>query len=98
MKRICPICFTELPEEANYCPICGKCMREVEEYTIQYTGAAPQTKEVSIKDCAISIGDFDEKVRQRKMSSALNQLEMRTSSKIGICRWQRERSWKEKSL
>ncbi len=63
MKRICPICFTELPEEANYCPICGKCMREVEEYTIQYTGAAPQTKEVSIKDCAISIGDFDEKVR-----------------------------------
>ena len=48
MKRICPICFTELPEEANYCPICGKCMREVEEYTIQYTGAAPQTKEVSI--------------------------------------------------
>lgn len=52
-------------------------MREVEEYTIQYTGAAPQTKEVSIKDCAISIGDFDEKVRQRKMSSALNQLEIK---------------------
>ena len=45
MKRICPICFTELPEEANYCPICGKCMREVEEYTIQYTGAAPQDEE-----------------------------------------------------
>ena len=63
MKRICPTCFTELPEEANNCPACGKCMREVEEYTIQYTGAAPQTKEVSIKDCAISIGDFDEKVR-----------------------------------
>lgn len=77
MKRICPTCFTELPEEANYCSTCGKCMREVEEYTIQYTGAAPQTKEVSIKDCAVSIGDFDEKVGQRKMNSALNQLEIK---------------------
>ena len=77
MKRICPTCFTELPEEANYCPACGKCMREVEEYTIQYTGSAPQVKEVSVKDCAVSIGDFDEKVRQRKMNSALNQLELK---------------------
>lgn len=77
MKRICPTCFTELPEEANYCSTCGKCMREVEEYTIQYTGAAPQTKEVSIKDCAVSFGDFDEKVGQRKMNSALNQLEIK---------------------
>lgn len=48
MKRICPTCFTELPEEANYCPTCGKCMREVEEYTIQYIGAASQMKAVSI--------------------------------------------------
>ena len=77
MKRICPTCFTELPEEANYCSTCGKCMREVEEYTIQYTGATPQTKEVSIKDCAVSFGDFDEKVGQRKMNSALNQLEIK---------------------
>lgn len=61
MKRICPTCFTELPEEANYCPTCGKCMREVEEYTIQYIGAASQMKSVSIKDCAVSIGDFKEK-------------------------------------
>lgn len=64
MKRICPTCFTELPEEANYCPTCGKCMREVEEHIIQYTGAAPQTKAVSIKDCAASIGDFEEKRRR----------------------------------
>lgn len=62
MKRICPTCFTELPEEANYCSTCGKCMREVEEYTIQYTGATPQTKEVSIKDCAVSFGDFDDQI------------------------------------
>ena len=77
MKRICPTCFTELPEEAKYCPACGKCMRKVEGYTIQYTGSAPQVKEVSVKDCAVSIGDFDEKVRQRKMNSALNQLELK---------------------
>jgi len=80
MKRICPTCFTELPEEANYCSTCGKCMREVEEYTIQYTGATPQTKEVSIKDCAVSFGDFDEKVGQRKMNSALNQLNQSSDS------------------
>ena len=36
-------------------------MREVEEYTIQYIGAASQMKAVSIKDCAVSIGDFKEK-------------------------------------
>lgn len=77
MKRICTTCFTELPEEANYCPTCGKCMREVEEHIIQYTGTAPQTKTVSIKDRAVSIGGFDEKVRQRKMNSALNQLELK---------------------
>ncbi|GAB5612601.1 hypothetical protein JCM37173_31290 [Allocoprococcus similis] len=77
MKRICPTCFAELPEEANYCPTCGKCVREVEERIIQYTDTAPQTKAVSIKDRAVSIGGFDEKARQRKMNSALNQLELK---------------------
>ena len=28
MQRLCPACFTELTQEANYCPVCGKCMRE----------------------------------------------------------------------
>lgn len=36
MKRLCPVCFTELPENANYCLVCGKCMRENVEQTVQY--------------------------------------------------------------
>ena len=35
MKRLCPVCFTELPENANYCPVCGKCMREVVEHGVE---------------------------------------------------------------
>lgn len=27
MKRLCYKCFSELPENANYCPICGEPMR-----------------------------------------------------------------------
>lgn len=46
MKRLCPVCFAELPAQANYCPICGKCMRDTVE----------QTTVVKIKDCAIRIG------------------------------------------
>lgn len=23
MQRLCPACFTELTQEANYCPVCG---------------------------------------------------------------------------
>lgn len=41
MKRLCPVCFTELPENANYCPVCGKCMREVVEQTSEYIGSSP---------------------------------------------------------
>lgn len=28
MKRLCYKCFSELPENANYCPNCGEAMRE----------------------------------------------------------------------
>lgn len=31
MKRLCYKCFSELPENANYCPICGEPMREQEK-------------------------------------------------------------------
>ena len=55
-KRLCPACFTELAEEANYCPICGKCMRDAVEQISQYIGEAPITTVVEIKDCAIRIG------------------------------------------
>ena len=53
MKRLCPVCFAELPAQANYCPICGKCMRNIVEQNI---GEAPITTVVGIKDCAIRIG------------------------------------------
>lgn len=56
MKRLCPVCFAELPTQANYCPICGKCMREPVEQISQYIGEAPITTVVEIKDCAIRIG------------------------------------------
>lgn len=44
MKRLCPVCFTELPENANYCLVCGKCMRENVEQTVQYIGCSPVVK------------------------------------------------------
>lgn len=56
MKRLCPVCFAELPAQANYCLVCGKCMREPVEQTSQYVGGVPITTVVGIKDCAIRIG------------------------------------------
>lgn len=55
MKRLCPACFTELPEKANYCPVCGKCMRESVEQTVQYIDCSPVTIIVEINDCAIHV-------------------------------------------
>ena len=57
MQRLCPVCFTELPEDANYCLMCGKCMRDIVEQTKQYVGGAPVTTVVGINDCAIHIGE-----------------------------------------
>lgn len=57
MQRLCPACFTELPEEANYRPACGKCMREPVEQVNQYIGGASVTAVVGVKDCAIHIGE-----------------------------------------
>lgn len=56
MQRLCPACFTELPEEANYCPVCGKCMRDIVEQTSQYVGGVPVTTVIKMNDCAIHIG------------------------------------------
>ena len=56
MKRLCPVCFAELPAQANYCPICGKCMREPVEQSSQYVGGVPVTTVIKMNDCAIHIG------------------------------------------
>ena len=56
MKRLCPVCFAELPAQANYCPVCGKCMREPVEQSSQYVGGVPVTTVIKMNDCAIHIG------------------------------------------
>ena len=56
MQRLCPACFTELTQEANYCPVCGKCMREPVEQSSQYVGGVPVTTVIKMNDCAIHIG------------------------------------------
>ena len=56
MQRLCPVCFTELTQEANYCPVCGKCMREPVEQSSQYVGGVPVTTVIKMNDCAIHIG------------------------------------------
>ena len=32
--KLCPKCFSELPEVANYCPICGELLKEFEELEV----------------------------------------------------------------
>ncbi|RHP07898.1 hypothetical protein [Dorea sp. AF36-15AT] len=56
MKRLCPACFTELSAEANYCSICGKCVRGTVEQTKQFLGGPEETIVVGIADSAILIG------------------------------------------
>lgn len=58
MTKICPRCFDDLPENANYCPHCGECVMEIVERTIQYIGSPPKTVEVSVEDSAISTEEF----------------------------------------
>jgi len=38
--RYCPRCFTELPQEANYCPKCRESLKKIEEMDVdtQYPG------------------------------------------------------------
>ena len=55
MKRLCPVCFTELPAEANYCQMCGKCVRDTVEQTKQFLGGPEETIVVEIVDSAIRI-------------------------------------------
>ena len=34
----CPRCYSELPEVANYCPICGMDLIKKEELEVRYVG------------------------------------------------------------
>lgn len=55
MQRLCPACFTELTQEANYCPVCGKCMREPVEQSSQYVGGVPVTTVIKMNDCEFTL-------------------------------------------
>lgn len=56
MKRLCPVCFAELTEKANYCPVCGKCMREQSGTTVMYE-EEKRIEMVGMKDCSIYIDE-----------------------------------------
>lgn len=53
--RYCSKCFSELPEDANYCPKCGKCMREQFKYEQGYIGEKSKTVTVGFQDKAIKL-------------------------------------------
>ncbi len=57
MRRYCPICFSEIPENANYCPICGECMREKIEQETQYFGEKSKVVTIALYDKAIKFGE-----------------------------------------
>ena len=50
MKRLCYKCFSELPENANYCPNCGEAMREQETKTREIRiGSNVRTKTIPLE-------------------------------------------------
>lgn len=58
MQRLCPVCYETLPDRANYCPICGKCVREKIIHTLKYAGGEKVKEQViGISDTAIRIGE-----------------------------------------
>lgn len=46
MTTYCPRCYSELPEVANYCPICGMDLIKKEEMEVSYVG---QREELSLR-------------------------------------------------
>lgn len=60
MKRLCYKCFSELPENANYCPICGEPMREQEAKTKEIkigSNVRTETIPLEVTDKAIRAED-----------------------------------------
>ena len=57
MNRYCPKCFTELPENASYCPTCGECMRGKIEQETQYIGEKSKVVTIGLYDKAIRFGE-----------------------------------------
>lgn len=54
--KLCPKCFSELPEVSNYCPICGELLKEFEELEVNTTQSGLFKKIVcGIHDKAIQL-------------------------------------------
>ena len=56
--KICPKCFSGLPEVANYCPVCGEKLIEIEEGTLYCDGM--ETADAQLKSKAIMVDDLRE--------------------------------------
>lgn len=73
MKRLCYKCFSELPENANYCPICGEPMREQEKkipLPLKVTDKAIHVKgEVNSYETGWSTKAENRKIREETLKS-----------------------------
>lgn len=58
----CPRCYSELPEVANYCPICGMDLIKKEEMEVSYVGAKGRTIATDLKRMSLIISKKNEEV------------------------------------
>lgn len=58
----CPRCYSNLPEVANYCPICGMDLIEKEEIEVSYVGAKGRTIVTDLKRVSLIVRKKNEEV------------------------------------
>ena len=61
MSRYCPKCFTRLPDKANYCPICGECMKDTLRKEVSWVNGEMRTILVSFSDKALILEEESER-------------------------------------
>lgn len=58
----CPRCYSELPEVANYCPICGMDLIKKEELEVSYVGTKGRTIATDLKRISLIVSKKNEEV------------------------------------
>ena len=58
----CPRCYSELPEVANYCPICGMDLIKKEEMEVSYVGSKGRTIATDLKRMSLIVSKKEEEV------------------------------------
>ena len=58
----CPRCYSELPEVANYCPICGMDLIKKEELEVRYVGLKGRTIATDLKRVSLIVSKKNEEV------------------------------------